>query len=524
MFFPTLLQDYLKISAEKLPHKEALICGNDRYTYSEIDRKSDVLALCLQTMGVQRGNRVVVFLDNCAETVISIYGILKSNAVFVILNGGLKSKKLAFVLNDCAPTVLITHSSKAKVCQEAFEEINLNCGIIWCGKSTNIPQGLASISSDWDGIFSTVFNSGLTTSSINSNNRNNIDLDLAALIYTSGSTGEPKGVMSTHKNMLSAARSIIQYLDNSEDDIILNVLPLSFDYGLYQLLMSFIFGGTVVLEKSFLFLHNVLEKITSEKVTGFPIVPTILAMLLNLQNLDSYDFGSLRYISNTGAALPVEHIRKLRKLFPEVSIYSMFGLTECKRVSYLPPEEIDRRPDSVGKPMPNCEVFIVDDKGKEVKPGETGELVVRGSNVMQGYWNSKELTKKYFRADPNSGEILLHSGDYFRTDADGYLYFIGRKDDMIKSKGERISAKELENTISEMPGVSEVSVVGVPDEIFGQAIKAVIVKNSSLNLAEKDVLRFCTQNLEPFAVPKYIEFLETLPKTAHGKINKKVLK
>jgi len=524
MFFPTLVQDYLSISAEKYPDKEALICGQKRFTYSELDRKSDILAQTLKTLGVQRDDRVVVFLDNTAETVISIYGILKANAVFVILNGGLKSKKLAFVLNDCAPTVLITHTSKAKVCQEAFEYVDLKCRIIWNGTGAQIPQKLSPVSSDWESLFSTSLYTDSKNFNVNSNNRECIDIDLAALIYTSGSTGEPKGVMSNHHSMLSAARSIIQYLENDENDIILNVLPLSFDYGLYQVLMAFMFGGTVVLEKSFLFLHKVLEQISKENVTGFPIVPTILAMLLNLQDLRNYYFGSLRYISNTGAALPVEHIRRLRDLFPNVNIYSMFGLTECKRVSYLPPNEIDDRPASVGKPMPNCEVFIVDESGKKVNSGEIGELVVRGANVMKGYWNAPELSKQYFRPGPKPGETILYSGDYFRQDDDGYLYFIRRKDDMIKSKGERISAKELENTISAMDGVSEVAVVGMPDEIFGQAIKAVIVKNSSVDLTEKDVLKFCTQNLEPFAVPKYIEFLDALPKTAHGKIDKKLLK
>jgi acyl-coenzyme A synthetase/AMP-(fatty) acid ligase len=323
--------------------------------------------------------------------------------------------------------------------------------------------------------------------------------------------------------MISAARSIIHYLENTEDDVILNVLPLSFDYGLYQVLMTMMFGGTVVLEKSFLYIHKILERIAQERVTGFPIVPTILAMLLKLQDLKKYDFGSLRYISNTGAALPVEHIRKLRNLFPGVKIFSMFGLTECKRVCYLPPEEIDTRPASVGKAMPNCEVFIFDEAGNEVKPGEIGELVIRGSNVMRGYWNAPELTAKYYRPGRFPGEILLYSGDYFRQDSEGFLYFIGRKDEMIKSKGERLSAKEIENVICEMDGVAETAVIGVPDEILGQAVKAFITIDGSSIISQNDVLKYCKENLEPFAIPKYIEFVEELPKTAHGKIDKKAL-
>jgi long-chain acyl-CoA synthetase len=351
-----------------------------------------------------------------------------------------------------------------------------------------------------------------------------IDVDLACLIYTSGSTGEPKGVVSTHQNMVSAARSIIQYIGNSEDDIILDVLPLSFDYGLYQVIMAFMFGGTIVLEKSFVYIHRVLERIAEEKVTGFPIVPTIVAMLLKLEKLDKYDLSTLRYMTNTGAALPVEHIRKLRDMFPHVTIISMFGLTECKRVSYLPPEELDKRPSSVGKAMPNCEVSVIDADGNEAQPGEIGELIIRGSNVMQGYWKDPELTAKFYKLGRYPAERILHSGDYFWRDEDGFLYFIGRKDDMIKSKGERISAKEVENTICCMDGVSEVAVIGMPDEILGQAIKAFIVSVPGSDLTEKDVLKYCTENMETYMVPKYIEFVAELPRTAHGKIDKKQLK
>ncbi|MHC4570406.1 MAG: class I adenylate-forming enzyme family protein, partial [Planctomycetota bacterium] len=347
-----------------------------------------------------------------------------------------------------------------------------------------------------------------------------IDVDLATLIYTSGSTGEPKGVMSTHHNMISAARSIVQYVGNVEDDIILDVLPLSFDYGLYQVIMAFMFGGTIVLEKSFLYLHTILERIAQEKVTGFPIVPTIVAMLLKLDDLTQYDFSSLRYMTNTGAALPVEHIRRLRSMFPHVTMISMFGLTECKRVCYLPPEELDRIPSSVGKAMPNCEVFVVDEDGNEVPPGKTGELIIRGSNVMQGYWKDPHITARTYRDGQYPSGRILYSGDYFKKDEQGYLYFLGRKDDMIKSKGERISAKEVENNISCMEGVAEVAVVGLPDEIFGQVIKACIVPAPNVELIDKQVLKYCAANMETFMVPKYIEFMDSLPKTPNGKIDK----
>jgi acyl-CoA synthetase (AMP-forming)/AMP-acid ligase II len=456
--------------------------------------------------GIRRQDRVVVFLGKSAETVISLYGILKAGGVFIILADSIKGAKLRYILENSGADVLITHTSKARVVKDALSKGNADCKVIWVGPTERISEQFSESSLSWDKIFSdfagTVPADRLPRC---------VDVDLATLIYTSGSTGEPKGVMSTHHNMISAARSIVQYVGNVEDDIILDVLPLSFDYGLYQVIMAFMFGGTIVLEKSFLYLHTILERIAQEKVTGFPIVPTIVAMLLKLQDLTKYDFSTLRYMTNTGAALPVEHIRRLRSMFPQVTVISMFGLTECKRVSYLPPEELD-------------EVFVVDEDGSEVAPGETGELIIRGSNVMQGYWRDPKLTARTYRDGQYPSGRILHSGDYFHKDEQGYLYFLGRKDDMIKSKSERISAKEVENNICSMEGVTEAAVIGVPDEILGQAIKAYIVPAPNVELSEKQVLKYCAANMESFMVPKYIEFMESLPKTPNGKIDKKPLK
>ena len=329
--------------------------------------------------------------------------------------------------------------------------------------------------------------------------------------------------MSAHYNVVAAAKSISHYLKNKEDDIIMDLLPLSFDYGLYQILMTFLFGGTVVLERSFAYPYKAIEKLVQEKVTGFPIVPTMAAILLEMENLSKFDLSSLRYISNTAAALPVPYIKRLQNLFPHIEIYSMYGLTECKRVSYLPPNQLDQRPESVGIPIPNEEVFIFDKDGQEVEPNEVGELVVRGSNVMQGYWNDPEETARVFRPGRYIGDTLLYTGDLFKKDNDGYLYFIARKDDLIKTKGERVSPKEIENTLCEINGVLEAAVIGVPDDIFGQAVKAFIVTNKISDLTDRYILKYCMENLEPFMIPKYIEFRKTLPKTDSGKIDKKKL-
>jgi long-chain acyl-CoA synthetase len=526
MFNPTLVHKYLTLSAEKYPGKEALICGEERWTYKAIDQYSNQLANVLVNMGLTRQDRVIVFLDNSPETVISLYGILKAGGIFVILNSSIKTKKLSYILQDSGATILITHTNKANVVEAALNDLTKPCQVIWIGNPSYSFKNLYHHSLFWNSLFQTP-NSIYEFSQhgkLNNNDQSCIDQDLATLIYTSGSTGEPKGVMSSHYNMISAARSIIQYLENTPDDIILNVLPLSFDYGLYQVIMAFMFGGAVVLEKSFLYPAKILERIKKEQVTGFPMVPTIVSFLLKMQNLRNYDFGSLRYVTNTAAALPVEHIRKLSLLLPHVKLYSMYGLTECKRVSYLPPEELDKRPSSVGKAIPNTEVFIVDEAGREVGPGEIGELVIRGANVMCGYWNSPELTAKTFRQGLHPGERFLHSGDFFKRDEEGFLYFIGRKDDMIKIKGERVSPKEIENVLYEMKGVRGAAVIGVPDEILGQAIKAFIMLTPGVHMTKREVLKHCTTHLESFMVPKYVEFIKELPVTPNGKIDKKALR
>jgi len=327
-------------------------------------------------------------------------------------------------------------------------------------------------------------------------------------------------VMLTHLNITSAARSITTYLGNTEDDVLLNVLPLSFDYGLYQVLMAFRKGARVVLGRTFTYPMTVLELLRTERATGFPIVPTISALLVQL-DLTRYPLPDLRYVTNTGAALPTAHITALRAWLPHVRLFSMYGLTECKRVAYLPPEEIDRRPTSVGKAMPNVEVTLVDEHGQPTTSG-VGELVVRGSNVMSGYWNRPDETGKVLRPGP-FGQRVLYSGDIFRTDEDGFLYFVSRKDDVIKSRGEKVSPREVENVIYDLAGVVEAAVIGEADDLLGQAVSAYIVKGDGVELTAQDVFRHCARFLEDFMIPRRVEFLDEMPRTATGKIDRRAL-
>ena len=476
--------------------------------------------MVLADQGIRRHDRVAIMLDNSSESVISVFGILKAGAVFIIVNPTMKAKKLNYILRDSTSRVLITHVSKSQIISEALKEVPHLESVLWVGLPDQTLGRLApSVHSlSWDEVM-------LSTPGLQPivKQHSTIDVDLASIIYTSGSTGEPKGVMCAHYNMVSSAQSITEYLGNLESDIILDALPLSFDYGLYQVLMAFLFGGTVVLEKSFLYPYKILEKVAGESVTGFPVVPTMVALILQMADLSKFDFGSLRYITNTAAPLPVAHIRKLQALLLHVKIFSMYGLTECKRVSYLPPDQLGKRPESVGIPMPNAEVSIVDESGNFVPVGEVGELVVRGSNVMQGYWNAPEETTKRFRPGRYRGETLLYTGDLFRRDEEGFLYFVARTDDMIKTRGERVSPKEIENALCEMAGVAEAAVIGVPDEISGQAIKAFIVAKKDAVITDTDIMVYCTKNLESFMIPKYVQFKDALPKTPSGKVDKKLL-
>jgi amino acid adenylation domain-containing protein len=459
-----LLHDFFSDTVARLPDKTALVCDGTRYTYAELASRVNTLAHTLRRQGVTRGDRVALFLDNSVEMVVGIYATLAIGAVFMPVNALTKQDKLGYMLNDSRASALVTHANLQDVWQGALAANNTVIAAIVVGGES----AARCIVYPTEKV------------AIRVTEPATIDQDLASIIYTSGSTGDPKGVMLTHLNMVSATRSVSGYLGLKESDVIICVLPLAFDYGLYQILMSIKVGATVILETSFAFPLMILEQMAKEKVTVFPGVPTIYSLLMNLKNLDKFDLSSLRMMTNTAAALSEEHIRRLRALFPQATLFSMYGLTECKRVTYLPPEQLDIRPTSVGRGMPNEEVWLVDDTGKRLPNGSTGELVIRGSNVMRGYWEKPDETAKRLRAntEPGStpGEMLLYSGDLFRTDDEGWLYFVARRDDIIKSRGEKVSPREVENAIYSLEGVLDAAVIGVNDPILGQAVKAFVVQ------------------------------------------------
>lgn len=516
------LESFLELSAQRTPDKVALISGNTRLTYTEINAACNRLAHGLIAAGVERGDRVAIYLDNSVEAVVSVFAVLKAGAVFLMVNPTTKIDKLTYILNNSRAKALICPAKKIAGLEDCWAQTPHLTTVVQTGVSNG--TGVPDAPSVRDTLQFVGFDELVEQHAANSAApaKRCINIDLAALIYTSGSTGNPKGVMLTHLNMVSAATSITTYLENRADDIILNVLPLSFDYGLYQAIMTFRIGGTLVLEKSFAYPHAILDLLVREKVTGFPLVPTMAAILLQM-DLSKYDFSNLRYLSNTAAALPVEHIRKLREQFHGATLFSMYGLTECKRVSYLPPDQLDIRPNSVGRGMPNEEVYVVDDAGNRVGPGVVGELVVRGANVMKGYWELPEETAKRLKPGPLPNEMVLHTGDLFQADEEGYLYFVGRKDDIIKSRGEKVAPREVENVLSSHPAIAEAAVVGIPDTLLGQAIKAFVTLRPGMAATTKEILRYCSQHLEDFMVPQFVEICESLPKTSNGKINKREL-
>ncbi|WP_287086238.1 class I adenylate-forming enzyme family protein [Mesorhizobium sp.] len=510
-----LLHDYLTHAASRVCDKVALVCGGQRVTYGELEARSNAVAQHLASAGVARGDRVMIFADNTVETVVAFWAVLKANAVVCIVNPLTKSDKLDYLLNDCRPTALITDRHLHSI----FSEPARNCpslrrvivsGPIIDTELAGLPHAVR-----WDSV---VAADGSVPPA-----RRCIDIDLAAIIYTSGSTGEPKGVMLTHRNMTAACTSIASYLKLCEDEVILNVLPLAFDYGLYQMIMAFRTGARLVLERSFAFPAQILGLIKEERVTGFPGVPTIFAALSDLKSLKDHDFSSIRYVTNTAAALPLKHILMLQDLFPDARIYSMYGLTECKRCTYLPPEDLERKPLSVGVAIPNTEMWIVDEHDKPVGPDVVGQLVIRGATVMKGYWGKPEATARKLKPGPLPGEQVLYTGDYCRMDAEGYLYFIGRGDEIIKSRGEKIAPKEVENALLDIPGVREAAVIGVPDELLGQAVKAFVVIEQGRIVGERQLQKECQRRLENFMVPKSIVIVPSLPMTDTGKLKKTAL-
>lgn len=506
-------ETWLARAAAADPGKAAIIRGGRRVDYAALHADSERFAAALRDdAGLADGERCVVFLENSVEAAVGVFGTLRAGGVFSVINPTTKADKLAFVLGDCEASVLLTQASLLPAALSAAARApGVRRIVVVDGEGDGMDGGPVG----YDRFLASGDPARLPASV-------GIDTDLAMLVYTSGSTGNPKGVMMTHANVRFAATSITTYLQASRDDVVLSVLPLAFDYGLYQLLMCVKLGATLVLEKSFAFPQQVLPLLAREGVTAFPLVPTMAALIVQLRNFDPAWARSVRYLTNTAAALPPAHILRLQELFPAARVYSMYGMTESKRCTWLPPEELARRPDSVGVAIPGTQAWVADDSGRPLPAGETGELVVRGGHVMQGYWNNPEATAKALKPGRYPWERVLHTGDLFRMDDEGFLYFVGRKDDILKTRGEKVSPKEVENVLYAMHGVREAALVGVPDPVLGHALKALLVVDDP-GIDARAVIAWCRAHLEEFMVPRSVEFREALPRTGTGKIRRSEL-
>ncbi len=507
-----MLYEHLEDTAVRWPEKIAVIAGDRQLTYRELQSSSSQCARGLMAAGLGRGDRVAIYLDNRIETVIAIYGVLKAGAAFMMVNPTTKAQKLIYLLRNSRARGLFIASA-------AFEQVSEQLPGTSVQTVVTVGTGHAAAV---DGIVVLPWHTVLEGQPSGPIENGGIDLDLAGLLYTSGSTGEAKGVMLTHLNIKSAVDSIVRYLRLTCDDVTLNVLPLSFGYGLTQLFPAVRVGATLVLEKGMVFPHVTLTQIAKYGATGFAMVPTIATMLLGM-DLSRYDLSKLRYLTNAGAGIPPALARRLRAALPHVRLFLMYGQTECLRILYLEPDQVDTRTDSVGTGMPNQELFLVDDEGRHVGANEVGELVVRGAHVMAGYWDRPEETAQKLRPGLLPGERMLYTGDLFRRDLDGYFYFVSRRDDIIKCRGEKVSPREVENVIYTLPGVLEAAVVGVPDALLGQAVKAVVVPRAGVTIEARDVRRHCASQLEDYMVPSQVEFRQELPKNDRGKIMRREL-
>lgn len=519
--YARLLQDSLTLSAAANADKIAVITADERVTYRELHERSLRFAALLQASGVKRGDRVAVFLENSVDTVVGVYGALYAGAAFIVVNPQTKEDKLHYVLADSGAAAVLSEGRLARAVANLMAAADtvlphLKALVHASGAVGSEPPAVGAAADYAERTLAAATSTDVSAPGT-------IPLDLAALVYTSGSTGNPKGVMLSHQNMVFAQGSLVEYLRLDESDRILNLLPLAFDYGLYQALMTVHLGATLVLERTFAFPAAIVKRVVEEGVTVFPGVPTVFATLLALHRNTPVAMPTVRRFTNTAAHLPDEYVPGLLAMSPGALIYKMYGLTECKRVCYLEPELVLSKPSSVGKAIPGTETYLLGEDGEPTPAGETGTLYVRGPHVMLGYWNLPAETEHMLKPGKYPGERVLCTHDFFRVDEDGCLYFMGRSDDIIKSRGEKVSPVEVENALAAVPGVREVAVIGVPDELMGQAVRAFVVLDTGVAFTEQAFKREAMARLEGFMVPRDVRFVDDLPRTATGKVRKKSL-
>ena len=506
-----LIQEILEQSARAHSDKPAVRFNGVWKTYSEINRQADQIAAFLVQLGVKPGDRVAILLENSFDYVAAHFGALKAGAVEVSLNTELAAEGLKHLLLDCEAVVLIAGNKFSRQWSGIVADLPDLKHLVLDQDSRNVAESITSVPVH---LLSNVF---LGESSPVTPVRR-IDLDLASLIYTSGSTGEPKGVMLSHLNLTSNTQSIVEYLGLRESDRMMVVLPFYYVYGRSLLYSHFLSGGSLVIDNRFAFPVTVLNAMIEFEVTGFAGVPSTFSILLKKTDLKSRQFPKLRFVTQAGGGMAPALQKEIVEVFNPAKLFVMYGSTEASpRLTYVEPEVLPQKWGSIGRAIPNVEVIVADEQGRRLPVGAQGQIAARGSNIMMGYWKSPDAT----------AEVLKHgyyyTGDLGYEDSDGYIFLTGRARDIIKAGGNRISAKEIEDVVLEIPGVLETAVIGVPDEVLGEAIKVFVVRCRP-TLTEDEVKAHLQRRLPAFKHPKWVQFCDDLPKNQSGKILKSALR
>ncbi|MDI6746530.1 MAG: acyl-CoA ligase (AMP-forming), exosortase A system-associated [Rhodocyclaceae bacterium] len=518
----TLLHELIALSAQRTPHAVALTYGKNSLSYGDLQDAVTRFAGGLISLGLQRGERVAIYLEKRFETVIASFGAPAAGGVFVPLNPLLKPEQVAYILRDCNVRVLVTSPERLALldpvlaaCHDLRQVAILDATL---DSLQALPAGGALAYCRWSELLASPERAGHRV----------IDTDMVAILYTSGSTGKPKGVVLSHRNMVAGAKSVATYLENRPEDTLLAALPLSFDAGFSQLTTAFHVGARVVL-LNYLLPRDVLKALEREKVTGLTAVPPLYIQLAQLEWPASIT-DHLRYFANTGGRMPKETLAALRARMPKTRPFLMYGLTEAFRSTFLPPAEVDRRPDSIGKAIPNAEILVLREDGTPCAPNEPGELVHRGALVGMGYWNDPGKTAERYKPLPGREaglvlpELAVFSGDTVRMDEDGFLYFVGRRDEMMKTSGYRVSPTEVEEILYETKLVGECVAFGVEHPALGQAIQVIATPPTDGTLDVETLLAECRNRMPAYMVPAGIEVRQgPLPRNPNGKIDRKTL-
>jgi acyl-CoA ligase (AMP-forming) (exosortase A-associated) len=511
-----LVHDFIFHTARRTPQAQALAHGAQRLDYLALAQAVSDAAQALLNAGIGRADRVAVYLEKRVENVAACFGASAAGAVFVPVNPLLKPEQVAYILANCNVKVLVTSVERLRLLAAVLPGCADLRTVLVVGAAGDLPA--------LDGVSVQAWErpDGAPPLPLH----RVIDTDMAAILYTSGSTGNPKGVVLSHRNMVAGALSVAGYLELAPHDRILAVLPLSFDYGLSQLTCAFHAGACVVLI-NYLFPRDIVKAVHDEAITGLAAVPPLWIQLAQL----AWPPGcTLRYLTNSGGAMPLPTVAALRAALPNASLFLMYGLTEAFRSTYLPPSELERRPDSMGRAIPNAEVLVVRADGTLCDVDEPGELVHRGALVALGYWNDAARSAERFRPAPGQDpalplrEVAVWSGDTVRRDADGFLYFIGRSDDMIKVSGYRISPTEIEEALHAAQLVAEVAAFGVPHPVLGHAIVLLAVAREGQPVEAAVLLKECQRRLPAYMVPAHVDIRPgAFPRNPNGKIDRKLL-